>query len=28
VAHDRKRAAVLSGEERRELQRLLAKLSG
>jgi len=28
VAHDRKRAAVLSGSERRELQRLLAKLAG
>jgi len=28
VASDRKRAAVLSGRERRELQRLLAKLAG
>ena len=28
VAHDRRRAAVLSERERRELQRLLAKLAG
>jgi DNA-binding MarR family transcriptional regulator len=28
VRHDRRRAAVLSGKERRELQRLLAKLAG
>lgn len=28
VASDRRRAAVLSGRERRELQRLLAKLAG
>lgn len=28
VAHDRKRAAVLSAKERRELLRLLAKLAG
>ena len=28
VSHDRRRAAVLSDKERRELQRLLAKLAG